>query len=72
MNLFLYELAKEFDGRKIILIVDGAGWRKSMGLIVPSNIELVYLPPYSPELNPNLGLNGATNFVDLPCDHLKR
>lgn len=72
MNLFLYELAKEFDGCKIILIVDSAGWRKSMGLIVPSNIELVYLPPYSPELNPNLGLNGATNFVDLPCDHLKR
>ena len=52
MNLFLRELAREFDGRKIILIVDGAGWHRSKDLMVPSNIELVYLPPYSPELNP--------------------
>lgn len=52
MSLYLRELAKEFDGKKIILVVDGAGWHKSKDLIVPSNIELVYLPPYSPELNP--------------------
>lgn len=52
MNLFLRELAKEFNDKKVLLIVDGAGWHKSKGLVVPSNIELVYLPPYSPELNP--------------------
>lgn len=32
--------------------MDGAGWHKSKDLVVPSNIEILYLPPYSPELNP--------------------
>lgn len=50
MNLFLRELARESDGKKIILVVDGAGWRKSKDLIVPSNIELVYLPPIARNL----------------------
>jgi transposase len=52
MNFFLQELAKEFANKKVILIVDGAGWHKSNNLLVPQNIKLVYLPPYSPELNP--------------------
>jgi len=32
--------------------MDGAGWHSSNDLKVPSNIEIIYLPPYSPELNP--------------------
>jgi len=32
--------------------MDGAGWHKSKKLEIPDNIEIVYLPPYSPELNP--------------------
>ena len=32
--------------------MDGAGWHKSKALIVPTNIKILYLPPYSPELNP--------------------
>lgn len=36
-----------------ILICDGAGWHQQGGdLIVPANITLLPLPPYSPELNP--------------------
>jgi transposase len=31
---------------------DGAGWHNSHGLVVPGNITLLALPPYSPELNP--------------------
>lgn len=34
------------------MVLDGAGWHKSAELRVPANIELLYLPPYSPELNP--------------------
>lgn len=52
MNLFLSQLSNELSGEDAIVIVDGAGWHKSKDLIVPKNIELVYLPPYSPELNP--------------------
>jgi transposase len=32
--------------------MDGAGWHKSKELIAPEHIEIIYLPPYSPELNP--------------------
>jgi transposase len=32
--------------------MDGAGWHKAHLLRIPPNIRLVFLPPYSPELNP--------------------
>ena len=32
--------------------MDGASWHKSKDLKIPGNIRVVYLPPYSPELNP--------------------
>ena len=34
------------------MILDAAGWHRSQGLVVPGNITLLALPPYSPELNP--------------------
>ena len=52
MNVFLEHMEKELDGEEILLVMDGAGWHKSKGLKVPKNIEIIYLPPYSPELNP--------------------
>ncbi len=51
MNEFLKELAKEISGN-MILVMDGAGWHKSKDLKIPNNIEIMMLPPYSPELNP--------------------
>jgi hypothetical protein len=35
-----------------MVILDRAGWHRSRGLVVPGNITLLELPPYSPELNP--------------------
>ena len=35
-----------------VLIMDQAGWHKAKKLLVPDNITILYLPPYSPELNP--------------------
>ncbi|HBS29992.1 MAG TPA: hypothetical protein DEB06_11235 [Phycisphaerales bacterium] len=32
--------------------MDQAGWHKARRLVVPENITVLYLPPYSPELNP--------------------
>jgi hypothetical protein len=32
--------------------MDKAGWHTSGDLVVPENLSLVFLPPYSPELNP--------------------
>jgi len=39
-------------GRIIILVLDNAGWHTAPGLTVPDGIRLVYLPPYTPELQP--------------------
>ena len=36
----------------VALVLDQAGWHGSDALIVPDNVTLVPLPPYSPELNP--------------------
>lgn len=52
MNVFLAELSKKYPKDKIILVCDGAAWHKSKSLIVPDNIELVFIPPYTPEMNP--------------------
>lgn len=35
-----------------MLIIDGAGWHRSKNLQIPDNISIIFLPPYSPELNP--------------------
>lgn len=52
MSLFLKEMAKAMKGAETIIVMDGAGWHKSANLEIPANIEIIYLPPYSPELNP--------------------
>ena len=38
--------------RTLILLLDGAGWHTKPGLRVPEGLRLVYLPPYTPELQP--------------------
>jgi hypothetical protein len=38
--------------RIIILVLDNAGWHTKPGLKVPPGLRLVYLPPYTPELQP--------------------
>lgn len=54
MNLHLAEISSQVGpGAHAVLVLDGAGWHKTGGkLRVPANITLLYLPPYSPELNP--------------------
>ena len=40
------------DGKLVILALDNAGWHVSGDLIIPPGIELMFLPPYTPELQP--------------------
>lgn len=51
-NAFLEEVSQNYKTSKCLLILDGASWHRSASLKVPDNIELMFLPPYSPELNP--------------------
>ena len=51
MQVFLDAFASTLTGeQRVMLVMDQAGWHK--GLVVPKNLELIFLPPYSPELNP--------------------
>lgn len=51
---FLEELSKRHPQELLCLILDGAPGHKAgrNKLKVPDNIRLIFLPPYSPELNP--------------------
>ena len=52
MNEFLKVLSREVGpDDHVVLVMDQAGWHVSKGLVIPSNITFLHLPPYSPELN---------------------
>jgi transposase len=52
MQVFLDEMAARHLNDRIIMVFDGAGWHKNESLIIPDNIHMLRLPPYSPKLNP--------------------
>lgn len=52
MNIFLEEFSKFIKDKKVVIVMDGAGWHKSDKLKYPKNIRIIIQPPYSPELNP--------------------
>src|SRR5713226_1754801 len=53
MNHHLSEISSQVAAdAHAVVILDRAGWHRSQGLMVPGNITLLALPPYSPELNP--------------------
>jgi transposase len=53
VNIFLNLFSRTIpEGEHAVMVWDGAGFHTSRSLIVPGNITLVQLPPYSPELNP--------------------
>jgi transposase len=55
-QVFLDVLARRFPRQDILLVLDGAPNHRCGDLAVPNNITLLYLPPYSPELNPKENL----------------
>jgi transposase len=51
MNLCLKEISRTIaENAHAIVIMDRAPWHKAV--ITPNNITVIYLPSYSPELNP--------------------
>jgi len=69
MSLFLSIVAERHPNEFIVMVLDGAGWHIADDLVVPINMKLVFLPPYSPELNPvehlwdHLRENYFSNFL---------
>jgi transposase len=47
--------------KRVLLVLDRAGWHTSKELVVPEGIHLLFLPSYSPELQPCERLWPLTN-----------
>ena len=51
-QIFLNELSNKNPTEFKVVVLDNGRFHKGKSLIIPQNIALVFLPPYSPELNP--------------------
>ncbi len=51
-QLFLEEFSKVRTDELKVIILDNGAFHKAKRLVIPENIILIFLPPYSPELNP--------------------
>lgn len=49
--------------KEIVLVLDRAGWHRSVKVQVPEHLHLLFLPAYSPELQPAEHLWPLTNTV---------
>ena len=52
MSLFLAEVSQRHADEFVLMVMDRAGWHIAGELQIPQNMRLMFLPPYSPELNP--------------------
>jgi transposase len=52
MSMFLDQISKNHPSDFTVMVLDGASSHKSKDLKIPVNVGLIFLPPYSPELNP--------------------
>lgn len=60
----LQDFARHFGvglHKRMVLVLDQARWHTTQKLVVPEGIHLVFLPPYSPELQPAERLWPLTN-----------
>jgi len=55
-QVYLGVLSRKYRKQHILLVLDGAPNHLCGTLAVPDNISLLFLPPYSPELNPKENL----------------
>ena len=51
-NEFLRQVSQAYPDDYMLLVMDNAIWHKSSTLEIPSNVELAFIPPYTPEMNP--------------------
>ena len=52
VQIFLNQLSEKNPEEFKVVILSNGAFHKGKALIVPKNIFLLFLPPYSPELNP--------------------
>jgi transposase len=52
MQVFLDEIAPRYPNENVVMVLDCEGWHKSQEIELAENVRTLFLPPYSPELNP--------------------
>ena len=52
MGVFPAEVSQRHANELILMALEGAGWHRAQRLQIPSNMKLVSLPTWSPQLNP--------------------
>jgi len=52
MNEFMQMLSERYSRDRIVCCLDHARWHTSQYIRVPTNITLIFIPPYTPEMNP--------------------
>ena len=79
MQAFLDEFAKEHapEGKRLVLVWDGAPAHRATALKAPERISLVGVPAYTPELNPServwpLVKEGVANRAHESLDELEQ
>lgn len=51
-QIFMDEFSLQNPSELKIMVLDNGAFHKTQKLVIPDNIILIFLPPYSPELNP--------------------
>jgi len=51
-QLYLNHFSQHHPQEYKIIVLDNGAFHKAKHLVLPDNIALLFLPPYSPELNP--------------------
>ena len=51
-QIFLNEFAQHYQETLNIVLMDNGSCHKAKSLVLPDNVVCLFLPPYSPELNP--------------------
>ncbi len=51
-QLYLQEFSEQTPDELKVIVLDNGAFHKAKKIVIPDNIILIFLPPYSPELNP--------------------
>ena len=51
-QIFIDELSATFPHTLNAMVLDNGRFHRAKSLVIPDNVVLIFLPPYSPELNP--------------------
>ena len=51
-QIFINQLLATFPNTLNLMVLDNGRFHHAKSLVIPDNVVLIFLPPYSPELNP--------------------